>query len=185
MTLKHFTYAVAVLSATTFTAPAFADTWKVDPDKSKLGFEVKQGGGTLTGVFASWEADIDFDPAAPETAKISAEIKPMSATTGNAQFDGTLPGKDWFNAGDFPTAEFTSDAVELVEGNSYRAQGTLSIKGISQPVEMDFTLDIAGDTATAKGTAIVNRLDYQLGSGVGTDTVGDIVTVTLDLTAIR
>jgi hypothetical protein len=50
---------------------------------------------------------------------------------------------------------------------------------------MDFTLDIAGDTATAKGTAIVNRLDYQLGSGVGTDTVGDIVTVTLDLTAIR
>ena len=109
----------------------------------------------------------------------------MSATTGNAQFDGALPGKDWFNAGDFPTAEFTSDTVELVEGNSYRAQGTLSIKGISQPVEMDFTLDIAGDTATAKGTAIVNRLDYQLGSGVGTDTVGDIVTVTLDLTAIR
>jgi len=185
MTLKHFTTAVAVLSAATFTAPAFADTWKVDQDQSKLGFEVKQGSGTLTGVFASWEADIDFDPEAPQDAKISAEIKPVSAATGNAQFDGTLPGGDWFNAGEFPTAEFKSGAVTLVEGNSYRAEGTLTIKGISQPVELDFTLDIQGDKATAKGTAILNRLDYQLGSGVGTDTVGDIVTVTLDLTAIR
>ncbi|MDN3719063.1 YceI family protein [Roseibium salinum] len=61
----------------------------------------------------------------------------------------------------------------------------MTIKGISQPVELDFTLDIDGDTATAKGTATVNRLDYKLGSGVGTDTVGDVVTVTLNLTATR
>lgn len=185
MMLKKFTYALAVLSTATLAGPAFSETWNVDPEKSRLGFEVKQGEGTLKGYFATWEADIDFDPAAPEDAKITAAIKPMSASTGNPQFDGTLPGTDWFNVDAFPTAEFKSDKVSLLEGNSYRADGTLTIKGVAQPVELDFTLDIEGDTATAKGTATVKRLDYQMGTGVGTDTVGDAVTVTLDLTAIR
>ena len=96
-----------------------------------------------------------------------------------------MPGKDWFDADAFPVAKFQSDAVSLVEGNSYRADGTLTIKGASHPVSLDFTLDIDGDTARAAGTAKLNRLDYGLGAGVGTDTVGDIVTVTLDLTATR
>lgn len=185
MVLKNLSYALTVLSATAAASPAYSETWTVDPEKSTLGFEVKQGDGKVEGVFGTWDATIDFDPQAPETARISAEIQPMSADTGNAQFDGTLPGKDWFDAGAFPSAEFKSENVSLVEGKSYRADGTLTIKGISQPVELDFTLDIDGDTATAKGTATVNRLDYKLGSGVGTDTVGDVVTVILDLTATR
>ncbi|MBO6891327.1 MAG: YceI family protein [Roseibium sp.] len=164
---------------------AQADTWTVDQDKSTLGFSVAQGDNTLEGAFDSWTASIDFDPDAPEAATISAEIQPGSATTGNAQFDGTLPGKDWFDASGFPTATFSSDSVTLVEGNSYRATGTLSIKGISHPVELDFTLEIDGDTAIAKGTAKTNRFDYDLGKGVGADTVGDVVTVSLDLTAVR
>ncbi|MDN3719064.1 YceI family protein [Roseibium salinum] len=77
--------------------------------KSTLGFEVTQGDGTVEGVFSTWDATIDFDPQAPETARISAEIQPMSAATGNPQFDGTLPGKDWFDAGAFPSAEFKSE----------------------------------------------------------------------------
>ncbi|MCX2723001.1 YceI family protein [Roseibium salinum] len=185
MNLKNLSYALMVLSAAATASPAYSDTWTVDPEKSTLGFEVTQGDGTVEGVFSTWDATIDFDPQAPETARISAEIQPMSAATGNPQFDGTLPGKDWFDAGAFPSAEFKSENVALVEGKSYRADGTLTIKGISQPVELDFTLDIDGDTATAKGTATVNRLDYKLGSGVGTDTVGDVVTVTLNLTATR
>ncbi|WP_428643302.1 YceI family protein [Roseibium sp.] len=185
MSLKRFTYAAALLSISAFSAPAFAANWTVDPGKSTLGFEVKQGDGTLTGFFGSWSADIDFDPEAPETARISAEISPESASTGNPQFDSTLPGSDWFNAEGFPAATFSSESISLVEGNSYRAEGTLTIKGISQPVDLDFTLDVDGDTATAKGTAKIKRFDYQLGAGVGADTVGDLVTVTLDLTASR
>ncbi|PVB63517.1 YceI family protein [Labrenzia sp. 011] len=185
MTLKQIAYGLLVTAAASLSTPAVSDTWTVDPDRSSLGFEVKQGSGTLKGVFTTWEADIDLDPEAPESAKISAEIKPLSASTGNPQFDGTLPGTDWFNVEEFPTAEFTSQNVSRIEGNSYRADGQLTIKGVAQPVTLAFTLDIDGDTATATGTASVNRLDYKLGSGVGTDTVGDIVTVTLDLTAVR
>jgi polyisoprenoid-binding protein YceI len=185
MLLKRFTFALACLAVATTANTGMADTWSVDPDQSQLGFEVKQGEGVLKGYFATWEANIEFDPDAPETAKISAEIKPLSASTGNPQFDGTMPGADWFDADAFPVAEFYADKVTLIEGNNYRADGSLTIKGISHPLKLDFTLDVDGDTAKATGTATTNRLDYKLGSGVGTDTVGDIVTVSLDLTAIR
>ncbi|MEP1934751.1 MAG: YceI family protein [Roseibium sp.] len=165
--------------------PAYADTWTIDPAQSVLGFEVAQGNSTLNGTFDSWTASIDFDPDTPEDAKISAEIQPASAVTGNAQFDSTLPGPDWFDVAGFPAARFSVSTVSLVEGNSYRAEGMLAVKEIGLPVILDFTLKIDGDTANAKGVAKLNRTDYQLGTGVGTDTVGDSVTVTLNITATR
>jgi polyisoprenoid-binding protein YceI len=165
--------------------PASADVWTVDSDQSRLGFEVKQGDNTVTGEFTTWQADIDFDPAAPETATITATIKPASASTGNPQFDGTMPGKDWFDVSAFPDAEFKAEGATLTEGNDFRAAGTLTIKGVSHPVDLLFSLDIEGDTAKATGTATVNRRAYKLGEAVGADTVGDAVTVTLDLTASR
>ncbi len=165
--------------------PSQAETWTVDSAQSTLGFEVMQGGNVLKGTFATWTAEIEFDPASPETATISAEVSPASAATGNPQFDTTMPAKDWFDASAFPTATFETGSVALLEDKTYKADGTLSIKGATHPVTLDFTLQIEGDTATATGTATVNRLDYELGAGVGTDTVGNAVTVTLNLKASR
>ena len=185
MIMKNFLFSLAALSVVATMAPAQAEIWKVDPAQSKLSFEVQQGAGPLTGVFATWDANIEFDVNAPDAAKITAQINPASASTGNTQFDTTMPAEDWFDVAGFPVAEFTAEGAKLVEGNSYQADGTLTIKGLSHPVTLDFTLDIDGDTAKARGTAKLNRLDYSLGAGVGTDTVGDTVTVTLDLTATR
>lgn len=185
MYLNSIKLAVAAVLAVGVSASAHADIWSVVDGQSKLGFEVKQGGGSLTGTFTQWTADIDFDPENPSAAKISAEIQPASATTGNAQYDGMLPGEDWFDASRFPVARFEASGAEHVEGNAYRADGTLTIKDIAQPVTLEFTLDIDGDTAHVEGTAKVNRLDYQMGASVGTDTVGDPVLVTLDMTAAK
>lgn len=185
MALKNSLFALAFLCVSGHAGTALADTWTVAQDQSSLGFEVKQGENTLKGQFTTWDATIEFDPAAPESATITATVKPASASTGNPQFDGTLPGKDWFDVSAFPDAVFAADGATLVEGNSYRADGTLTIKGVSHPVALDFTLEIDGDTARATGTATVDRIAYKLGTGVGTDTVGDAVTVTLDLTAAR
>ncbi|GAA0781997.1 polyisoprenoid-binding protein [Roseibium denhamense] len=185
MKLTSLALSVALAAPALTTTHALAETWTVDQSSSSLGFEVQQGTGTVSGTFGTWTATIDFDPDAPETAQISARISPASATTGNAQFDGTLPNKDWFNTSAFPEAEFTATSVERVEGSSYRADGTVTIKGVSQPVTLDFTLAIDGDTAKAEGKATLNRLNYNLGSTVATNTVGEAVTVTLDLTATR
>lgn len=185
MHLKHHAIAALTLLATVFAHPAFADTWTVDRDKSSLSFEVVQGEGTVSGSFSSWDAVIDFDPAAPEQAKIKATIDTASAGTGSAQFDGMLPGPDFFDAPGFPQAVFESDKVTALGGEAYRAEGTLTIRDISQPVTLDFTLAITGNTAVADGTATVSRTAHKVGASVATDTLADAVKVKLDLTATR
>lgn len=185
MMLKNIILSSFALSMAGAISAAQAESWTVDAANSTLAFEVAQGSAPLKGTFTTWDASIDFDVSAPENAVILATINAASASTGNPQFDTTLPAADWFDAAGFPVAEFKAEGASLVEGNSYRADGTLTIKGASHPVSLDFTLDINGDTAKATGTAKLNRLDYQLGASVGADTVGDVVTVTLDLTATR
>lgn len=180
------------LSAALFAAPlllmpaaAVASAWTVDPDTSRLGFEVAQGENLVSGQFTDWTAAIEFDPDAPEAAEISATIQTATTATGIGQLDGMLPGDQWFAAGQFPVAEFTSTDVRLVDGTTYAADGTVTIRGISQPVTLTFTLEIDGDTAQAKGTATLDRTVFGVGEGVGLDQVAAAVTVTFDLTANR
>nr|WP_272211890.1 YceI family protein [Marinicella sp. W31]MDC2877780.1 YceI family protein [Marinicella sp. W31] len=179
------TLAAVFALAVPFASPAMAETWTVDRDNSTLGFEVLQGGKTLTGEFESWTASIDFDPEKPDDALITAEIDTASAATGKAQYDGMLPSADWFAVDEFASAEFTTDNVMLLDDGRYKADGLLTIKAITLPIELEFTLDIDGDSAHAIGTATLQRKDYDLGPAVNADTVGETVTVTLDLTATR
>ena len=185
MYLKLQAFAALALATTVFANPAFADTWTVDRDKSSLSFEVIQGEGSVTGSFGAWDAAINFDPASPEQAMIKATIETGSASTGSAQFDGMLPGPDFFDAAGFPQAVFQSDKVTALGGDAYRAEGTLTIRDISQPVTLDFTLNITGDTAVADGTATVSRTAHQVGASVETNSLADAVKVKLDLTATR
>lgn len=176
--------ALTIASAAAFaSAPALAANWTVDPAKSTIGFSVPQGNETITGTFKDWTAEIDFDPQNPEAAVIKAAIKTGSAETGNGQFDAMLPSADWFNAEAMPEATFESSKVTALGGDSYRAEGTVTIKGVSQPATLDFKLEIAGNTAHATGTASVNRLAHEVGAVVGTSQIADTVAVTIDLTA--
>lgn len=185
MTLNTTLLATAIALSLPFAAPAMAETWTVDYDNSTLGFEVPQGDKTLTGEFENWTASIDFDPEAPEDAVITAEIQTASAVTGNKQFDGMLPSNDWFAVEEFSVANFTTDNVMPLEGGRYKADSLLTIKAITMPIELEFALDIDGDTAHATGTAKLQRKEYKLGPAVNEDTVGETVTVTLDLTATK
>ncbi|WP_417668132.1 YceI family protein [Roseibium sp.] len=176
---------LAAFALTPVLGPALAADWTVDRDKSRLGFSVKQADGEVVGEFGSWSADIDFDPDAPEKAVIKASIETGSVATGNRQFDDMLLQPDYFNISVFPAATFETTQVIPRGEDVYRAEGTLSIKGLTQPVILDFTLKIDGDTAKAEGTATLQRLTYEMGTSVATGTLEDTVTVTLDLTATR
>jgi polyisoprenoid-binding protein YceI len=70
---------------------------------------------------------------------------------------------EFFNADDHPTATFAADIVAA--GDGHVAEGTLSIKGESVPVEMPFDLTIERDTARASGGLTVDRRDFGIGMG--------------------
>lgn len=143
---------------------AQAKAWQVDYSKSQLGFVGKQGETTFNGAFRDFELSIDLDPELPETGKVSAIIKTASATAGSSERDSYLPASDWFDVKHFPEARYTSTAIRK-NGDGYIADGMLTIKDVSRPVTLSFTLTPEATTMRAKGETSLMRNQFKLGLG--------------------
>ncbi|WP_102867522.1 YceI family protein [Pseudovibrio exalbescens] len=174
-------FAVCLIVST----PALAMEWTVNSEKSSLSFETTQNGQPLTGTFGTWDAAISLDPNTPETGSIEATISTGSADTGNGQINGTLTSDAWFNSSAYPDAVFSSDEIAATTGNRYEARGTLTIRGISVPLTLPFTLSVEGDEAHATAQVALMRSSFEMGQDISADTVPDKVAVTLDLWATR
>ena len=160
--------------------------WSVDGG-SKLGFTGKMSGEAFSGAFRRWTAQIAFDPKNLAASKVAVTLDVASAATGDADRDQALPTDDWFAAGKFPRATFVSRSFKDLGGGHYQAIGDLTIRGISHPVTLPFTLAIAGDTARMNGQLALNRAAFGVGQGKWAtgDMVDTQVAVTIALTAHR
>jgi len=144
---------------------AHAATWQIDAAHSTLGFSGTQTGKPFSGHFGKFDGAIDFDPAHPEAGHAKITIDIASATTGDSQRDGAMPGSDWFNVAKFPTATFEATRFDAKGGNAYEAVGTLTIRGVGKAETLPFTLDIQGDVAHAKGHLGLVRSAFGVGQG--------------------
>ena len=155
--------ALALLMLLAATAPASAARWSVVPAQSRIAFTANWLGKPVEGVFRSWSATIDFDPAAPAKANVAVIIDLASAATGDKTVDGSLPGADWFAVASGKTARFVSTKVAAAGPGHYVATGTLTIRGKAVPVTLPFALAVAGATATMTGQVQLDRRAWKLG----------------------
>lgn len=182
--------AAAALMFTTAGAVAYAQTapaWTVDKARSKLGFQSAFSGIKFDGQFNDWNAVINFDPNNLAQSKATVTINLASARTGDKDRDETLPTGDWFNVKQTPQATFVTTAIRANGPNRYIAAGNLTIRGVSRPVSLPFTLNINGRTAVMNGQVVINRSQWGVGGGqfAGPDTVPHQVTVNVSVTANR
>ncbi|GAA0281571.1 YceI family protein [Alteraurantiacibacter aestuarii] len=145
--------------------------WTIQPGGS-LRFTVDNSGTTLRGSFASWSGDIAFDPDHPQSANIAMRIQLGSATLGDATQDQMLKGEDFLSATAFPTATWRSTSVRRVEGNRYQADGTLTLKGVSRPQAITFTLSGTGSSRSVTGRGTIDRNSFSVGTGSNAANVG-------------
>jgi len=184
--MKGFILALAAVLAST--TPALAQPhWSVDYAKSKLGFSVQWSGEPFTATFKSWKADIVFDPADLVHSRATVTIDIGSEASDFPENDAGLKGTQGFETSKFPTARFEATKFSHGKGNSYVAEGTLTLHGMTKPVTLPFTLVIAGKTAHMTGRASLLRADFGLANGefAGETPIGHGVTVNVDLTASR
>jgi polyisoprenoid-binding protein YceI len=146
-------------------AASDAPAWTVQPG-GELGFTVTNNGTeTIAGTFADWSGDIRFDPLAPETAAIAMEIDLASATVNDGFRDQLLKGDEFFNIASGPTATFESTSVEALPDGRFVAHGTLSLRGASQPQDVEFRLTGGDDSKRVEGTATIERKPFNIGFG--------------------
>ena len=165
---KFFLFVTTVL----FAANALAAPWHVDPVTSLLMFEGVQSGEKFTGSFPKFTSEIDFDEAAPEKGKITITIDMASVQIEGKDRQDSLPTSDWFAVKQFPTAVFASTSIRADMGHHkdgqpqrYIAKGTLTIRGISKPIDLPFSLQTTGSSTIARGEVTLKRDDFSVGIG--------------------
>ena len=176
-------FAVAVAAAMTFAAPAFANEWRLDQSASTVEFETTVFGGTTTGVFEEFDADITLDPNNLEAARIDAVVRTASGSMGNSDYQSALIGGQGLDPQDHPEARFVSEDIRAAD-DGYEAHGVLTVKGVETDLVLPFTLAIDGDRAVADGSFTVDRNTFNVG-GSGWGDVGAEVTVILHIEADR
>jgi polyisoprenoid-binding protein YceI len=163
MTFRSLVTAAAMLACASVSAEAA--TWTIDTAKSQLDFTGSENGSPFSGHFGKFSGTIVFDPAAPGAGHADVTITTASATTGDQQKDGAMPGSDWFAAAKYPQAHFVATGFKATGAGAYEAIGTLTIRGVTKPVTLPFTLAITGDTAKADGKVQLIRTSFGVGQG--------------------
>ncbi|WP_374385983.1 YceI family protein [Sandaracinobacter sp.] len=155
--------AIAALLILLVAAPAAASDWLVVPAQSGIAFSPGWNGEAVEGRFPKFSAAIRFDPAKLAQARVDVSIDLAAATTNDKTVNASLPGADWFDVKKNPVARFQSTSITQVKPGQYLAKGTLSLRGVSVPVSLPFTLAIQGNTAVMTGQTSLDRRSFRIG----------------------
>ena len=144
---------------------AQAADWKMDPSGSTLEFIATFEKTAAPGVFREFDTRMRFDPEKPEGSRIDVTIKVTSADMRSAEVNNAIRGPEWFDFARFAQAEFHATDVRRAEANRYLARGTLTLKGVQQPVVVPFAWTGSPDSATIEGELTLKRGLFGIGTG--------------------
>ena len=141
-----------------------AVNWTVDNSNSALRFIGEQNGRSFEGDFADFDVEIAFDEDNLAQSWLMVIVQTASASTGDQLIDSTMPGGEWFDVKDHPVATFKSCDIRQTGESAFAAHGALTIKTIEQDLILPFSLNIAGERASAAGGVDLLRTEFDLGA---------------------
>jgi polyisoprenoid-binding protein YceI len=185
-------------SVTTTTAPLFdaptaavddiAGDYTLDLTHTRLGFSARHAMvTTVRGQFTEFEGTAHIDTADPAASSAKVSIQAASISTGQADRDAHLRSADFFDAESFPELTFVVTGVERTDASTWRVAGDLTIKGVTNPVSIDFEAtgsarDPFGNLRVGfEGSTSINRKDWGLTWNAALETGGVLVSEKIKL----
>jgi polyisoprenoid-binding protein YceI len=152
---------------------------------SSVHFSVKAS-VAIGGTFDNWDATLTFSSTDVTTGVLDIKIQAASVNTGSGTKDNKLRSKDFFDAQEDPYITFHSNKVVQTGPTTFDLPGTFTIRGVSKPETLTFTVTGKGTGAgEIKGTMAFDRKDYGMNSGIPFIKIADRVEVTVDLKGKR
>lgn len=181
--MEHQSFAAAAMCAmASLHASAATSSYAAVTGASKFEFSGIQAGAEFTGTFHAYTATVDFDPHAPDRARIEVKIQLASVDTQDKDRDQTIRGPDIFDTAHFPTAHYVTRNI-VRSGSGYMAMGALTLRGVTKDVPINFQWVPSGQLAKLVGTAQLKRLDFGAGQGdwKSTQWIADSVKISFTL----
>lgn len=129
----------AILATLLLACPALAaaDQFVIDPRHTFPSFEISHiGFSTQRGRFDKTTGTISLDTK-NKTGQINISIEANSIDTGLAELEDRLKKDDFFNTGKYPTITYVADTLIFDGEKPVRADGKLTLLGITKPVSLD------------------------------------------------
>ena len=164
--------ALALAAVTTTTTPALAapETYVLDGTHTYPRFSYSHFGySTQMSRFNKTTGTIILDKAA-KTGEVDIVIDTKSVDTGYGTFDEHIQGEDFLDTAKYPTATFKSNRVVFEGDKPVAVHGTLTLKGVTQPVTLTVTSFQAmphpmfkKDAIGANAHTVVKRSEFNAG----------------------
>lgn len=176
--------------------PITGGDYRIDPAHSIIGFAIRHMEiNWIEGRFKDFTGTIHYDESDITKSTVDFTAKIESIDTGIEGRDKHLRTADFFEAAKYPEMTFKSTRVERRGKDSYVLHGDLTLKGVTKPVALPFTItgaikDPRGNTRFGiNAQTKINRRDFGITygnalSGGGFD-VGNEVTINLNLEALK
>ncbi|MDX6695285.1 MAG: hypothetical protein QOF02_2888 [Blastocatellia bacterium] len=177
-------------------APIPAGDYKIDPAHSIIGFAIRHLEiNWVEGRFKDFSGVIHYDDKDVTKSSVEFTAKIESIDTGVAPRDKHLRTADFFDAEKYPEMTFKSTSIERKGKNGYVLNGDLTLKGVTKPVSLPFTIagaikDGGGNTRFGiDAQTKINRRDFGITWGKTMESggfdVGNEVTINLNLEAVK
>ncbi len=171
-------------------AQAAPQTYVLDANHTFPSFSYSHlGYSTQTSRFDKTTGKIVYDK---ETGAGSAEIviDMKSVSTGSTLFNEHIQGEDYLDTAKYPTATFKSTALRFSGNAPVALEGTLTMKGVTQPVTLKITHFkemmhpmMKREAIGANAVVVVKRSSFNAGKNV--PFVGDDVTINIAIEALQ
>jgi len=129
-----------LLSAASMSAVAETAHYTIDPMHTYPSFEADHMGISVwRGKLDKTSGGVDLDKAAG-TGSVDVTIDLSSIDFGLDALNTWAKGKDFFDVAKYPTATYTGKLVDFVDGAPTRVVGTLTLHGVSRPLDLKIGL---------------------------------------------
>jgi polyisoprenoid-binding protein YceI len=170
-------------------------TWSVDPDHSKVGFAIRHMRiDLIRGEFTKFEGTLEVGGEL-SSATAAGSVDVGSIFTNQPQRDEHLRSIDFFDAERYPTISFVSTRIEMVDQDTLRITGELTLHGVRREIVLRAVLrgrDIdpfGNERVGLEVTGEISRSDYDMRFNTalrsGALLVADKVKLVLDISAIK
>lgn len=150
-----------LLFLTIFFSSLFAQT--IDADKSFVKFRVRNLGiRTVYGTITGMQGAVKFNTQNLDSSYFDVTVDVNTINTAEEKRDAHLKNEDFFETDQWPTINFKS--FQITDHDSvYSVTGDLTIKDVTKQVVVPFLIIETDSTITFSGSAVVDRLAYNVG----------------------
>lgn len=181
---KILILSAALLFGQALSTKASNDPVKVDTKKSVVRWTGEKLTGEHYGTIAIKSGSVSVSNGIITAAEINMDMnsivnEDLTDPGTNAKLVGHLKSEDFFNVSEYAVSTFklTGFTPQKGENTNYLVTGTLTIKGITQPISFPASVDVRDGFVRAKADLTFDRAKYNVryGSSSFFDGLGDAV----------